>query len=276
MKKQSVFHTALLCRPMSGCLCKCPSDSVGGGMEIIMTYATFFHDHFSFIQYGEFGLRILVAGLCGIAIGYERTMRLKEAGIRTHLIVCLASALMMIVSKYGFADLIGSGGSSILGTDGADPARIAAQVITGVGFLGAGVIFHNGNSVKGLTTAAGLWATAGIGITIGAGMYSIGIFASLVIVITQILLHKLGAMDNISTTHLRFSVKNTEEFKKEIQQFIDSQHAEILESKIKYDDDGYVNYNITLKMNHEITFEEISKFLESKGEVKSVSCTSTN
>ncbi len=241
-----------------------------------MTFASYFQNHFSWLQYAEFGARLLCACFCGIAIGFERSKRLKEAGIRTHLIVCLASALMMIVSKYAFADLLNEAGDTLLGTHGADPARIAAQVITGVGFLGAGVIFHNGNTVKGLTTAAGLWATAGIGLTIGSGMYFLGIFATLLIVVIQIVLHKTGAMDNISTNHLRFTVRNTDEFRKEIQSFIDSQNAEVIESKIKIDDEGYANYNITLKMNHEMTFEELSKFLETKGEVKSVSCTSMN
>lgn len=235
-----------------------------------------FNIYFSLPQYGEFALRLIIACVCGLAIGYERSKRLKEAGLRTHLIVCCAAALMMIVSKYGFADLVGKSGSSILGTDGADPSRIASQVISGVSFLGAGVIFHNGNSVKGLTTAAGLWATAGIGICIGSGMYGVGIFATVIILGFQIILHKINDMDNVYTTHLKFSVKNTSEFRKDVQQYIDSQNAEILESKIKIDDEGYINYNLTLKLNHEITIEELNNFLESKGEVNSVSCVTVN
>jgi len=240
------------------------------------TYAGLFNEQFTVYQYAEFALRLIVACVCGLAIGYERSKRLKEAGLRTHLIVCCASALMMIVSKYGFADLVAGSGSTILGTDGADPSRIASQVISGVSFLGAGVIFHNGNSVKGLTTAAGLWATAGIGICIGSGMYVVGVFAAIVILVIQIVLHRVQGMDNVFTTHLRFSVKNTEEFRKAVHQYIDSQNAEILESKIKIDEDGFINYNLSLKLNHEITLEELNDFLESKGEVKSISCVSVN
>ena len=128
-----------------------------------------------------FFVRLVLAMICGGMIGYERTNRGKGAGIRTHCIVSLASCLMMLVSKYGFFD------SPIIG----DGSRIAAQVVSGVGFLGAGMIYFNGrHSVKGLTTAAGIWATSGIGLSIGAGMYTMGILTSLLIVITQIILHK--------------------------------------------------------------------------------------
>ena len=133
-----------------------------------------------------FFLRLLIACICGGMVGYERTNRGKGAGIRTHLIVSLASALMMIVSKYGFLDMTEFGAMKA-----ADGSRIAAQVVSGVGFLGAGMIYFNGrHSVKGLTTAAGIWATSGIGLAIGAGMYSIGIITSVLIVIMQIVLHK--------------------------------------------------------------------------------------
>lgn len=126
-------------------------------------------------------VRLILAAICGGMIGYERTNRGKGAGIRTHSIVSLASCLMMLVSKYGFGDM------QVLG----DGSRIAAQVVSGVGFLGAGMIYFNGrHSVKGLTTAAGIWATSGIGLAIGAGMYSMGILTSVLILIMQIILHK--------------------------------------------------------------------------------------
>lgn len=132
-----------------------------------------------------FFLRILLACACGTVIGYERKNRGKGAGIRTHTIVALASALMMIVSKYGFTDF-----ADFSGIRGADPSRIAAQVVSGVGFLGAGMIYFNRHLVKGLTTAAGVWATAGVGLAIGSGLYILGIFSTVIIVLCQILLHK--------------------------------------------------------------------------------------
>lgn len=102
-----------------------------------------------------FLIRVLVATLCGGAIGLERTKRLKEAGIRTHCLVCCASALIMIVSKYAFADL-SVGDAFFFGDRGADPARIAAQVVSGISFIGLAVIYRNGSTLKGLTTAAGI------------------------------------------------------------------------------------------------------------------------
>lgn len=127
----------------------------------------------------EFFIRIVLAGIAGIVIGFERKNRNKEAGIRTHSIVCMASALIMIVSKYGFEDLGKFDGS-----------RIASQVISGIGFLGAGIIFVKNNAISGLTTAAGVWATAGIGLAFGAGMYMVGIAGTVLIVVIQILMHK--------------------------------------------------------------------------------------
>lgn len=131
-------------------------------------------------------LRMIIAGMCGVLIGLERKNRSKEAGVRTHCVVACASALMMIISKYGFADMaIGADG-----VRGADGARIAAQVVSGIGFLGAGMIFVHKNTVTGLTTAAGIWATSGVGLAIGAGMYIVGIAASVIVILAQILLHK--------------------------------------------------------------------------------------
>lgn len=143
----------------------------------------------NFFNQGIFLIRLLVAGLCGFAIGFERKNRAKEAGIRTHFVVACASALMMIISKYGFSDMINEAGEFIYGTRGADGARVAAQVVSGIGFLGAGMIFVHKNTIKGLTTAAGIWATAGIGMAVGAGMYFIGIATTVIILLAQIFLH---------------------------------------------------------------------------------------
>lgn len=131
-----------------------------------------------------FLLQLLVAGICGAVIGYERKSRLKEAGMRTHVIVALGAALMTLVSKYGFTDVLQLRGY------GLDPSRVAAQIVSGIGFLGAGMIFVRKQSVKGLTTAAGIWTTAGVGMAIGAGLYWIGIAATGLVLLVQILLHK--------------------------------------------------------------------------------------
>lgn len=125
----------------------------------------------------DFALRLFVAGAMGVLIGLEREYRAKEAGYRTHFLVALGSALMMIVSQYGFAE--------VLKTDliRVDPSRIAAQVVSGIGFICAGTIILQKQIVRGLTTAAGIWATSGIGLAVGAGMYAIGIAATLLVLL---------------------------------------------------------------------------------------------
>lgn len=125
----------------------------------------------------DFALRLFVAGAMGVLIGLEREYRAKEAGYRTHFLVALGSALMMIVSQYGFTE--------VLKTDliRVDPSRIAAQVVSGIGFIGAGTIILQKQIARGLTTAAGIWATSGIGLAVGAGMYAIGIAATLLVLL---------------------------------------------------------------------------------------------
>ena len=112
-------------------------------------------------------LRLAVAAGLGAAVGVEREVREREAGIRTHLLVSLGSCLFTIVSAYGFHEFLASGASVV----SADPTRIAAQIVTGIGFLGAGTIIRHGISVRGLTTAASLWIVAAIGMAAGAGYY---------------------------------------------------------------------------------------------------------
>lgn len=125
----------------------------------------------------DFILRILVAALLGGAIGLEREYRSKEAGFRTHFLVALGSALFMIVSMYGFNEVLQ------VGTVRLDPSRVAAQVVSGIGFIGAGTIMIQKQAVKGLTTAAGVWVTAAIGLTCGAGMYMLAAVATLLVLI---------------------------------------------------------------------------------------------
>ena len=121
----------------------------------------------------DFILRLFVAGILGAVVGLDREYRAKEAGYRTHFLVSLGSALIMVVSQYGFQDVILENSVSL------DPSRVAAQVVSGIGFIGAGTIIIQKQFVRGLTTAAGIWATAGIGLAVGSGMYGLGIAATL-------------------------------------------------------------------------------------------------
>ena len=124
----------------------------------------------------DFILRIFIAGLLGGLIGFEREFRAKEAGVRTHFIVALGSALFMIISQYAF-------------TGQFDHARVAAQVVSGIGFIGAGVIIFQKNVVRGITTAAGLWVAAAIGLACGAGMYALATAAMLMTIICLETMH---------------------------------------------------------------------------------------
>ncbi len=122
----------------------------------------------------NFILRLCVAGLCGTVIGLDREYRVKDAGFRTHFLVALGSALMMVVSQYGFEGFLADHDGTRF-----DPGRIAAQVVSGIGFIGAGTIIIHRQLVRGLTTAASLWATAGIGLAAGAEMYVVAGAATL-------------------------------------------------------------------------------------------------
>lgn len=142
----------------------------------------------------EYLIRLIVAAICGALIGLEREKRQKSAGLRTHIIVAIASSLMMIVSKYGFFDVLVHEGVSV------DVSRVAAGVVSAIGFIGGGVIFLKRDTLVGLTTAAGLWATVGVGIAIGAGMYVTGIFTTLFILLLQLIMHwkKLRVVSSVA------------------------------------------------------------------------------
>ncbi|MBQ0072046.1 MAG: MgtC/SapB family protein [Spirochaetales bacterium] len=132
----------------------------------------------------EFLIRLLIAACCGAAIGWEREKRLKSAGLRTHMLVAVAATLMILISKYGFLDIV------YLSSVQVDASRMAAGVVQAIGFLGAGVIFVKRDTIVGITTAAGLWATVGIGLAIGAGLYILGIVATIILLGIQLLVHK--------------------------------------------------------------------------------------
>jgi putative Mg2+ transporter-C (MgtC) family protein len=126
------------------------------------------------LSWDEALLRLALAAVLGGMIGVERELREREAGLRTHLLVAVGSALFTIVGAYGFRDFLESGDAVVR----ADPTRIAAQIVTGIGFLGAGAIIRQGFSVRGLTTAATLWVVAAVGLASGAGYYSAAVITT--------------------------------------------------------------------------------------------------
>ncbi len=182
----------------------------------------------------EWYVRILIAVLCGGLIGDERRNRNKEAGIRTHSIIALSAALIMIVSKYGFDDV-----------ESYDAARMAAQVVSGVGFLGAGIIFIRHGAVSGLTTAAGMWATAGVGCCIGAGLYDIGIISTLCVIGLQSLFHR-GALRRFTNQGqlIQMEIEQNPDALSDIQDTLRDYKVSVLSMSVKVIGDGLLSVEI--------------------------------
>ncbi|MCI6377967.1 MAG: MgtC/SapB family protein [Clostridiales bacterium] len=228
----------------------------------MMLFVEMLHQSFTVGREIELLVRVLAACICGAVIGVERSRRLKEAGVRTHVLVACTATVIMIVSKYGFADL-GASASSFAGTRGADPARLAAQVVSGISFLGAGVIFKNGSTIKGLTTAAGMWATAGIGLAFGAGMYILGLFATALVVVIQVLMHKIPVgNDAYHTCRLEITVNDTDAFKQTLQAQLTQWRAQVVETRITRNDDTTTCYALTIKTDRSVTHEDLMQFME--------------
>lgn len=146
----------------------------------------------------SFVWRLVLAGVLGALVGLERELRSKEAGLRTHFLVALGSALIMIVSQWGFG-----GSEGFAGTRGTDQSRVAAQIVSGIGFIGAGAIMVQKHYVLGLTTAAGLWVVAGVGMACGGGLFTLALAATVFVLIGLELFRfivKLVRLTNVTAT----------------------------------------------------------------------------
>jgi putative Mg2+ transporter-C (MgtC) family protein len=242
------------------------------GLPEGQTLLQYFLGQFSWIQTGDFILRLVLACICGAAIGFERSRRFKGAGIRTHIIVCCGAALVMVVSKYGFGDLISLAGAATNGTRAADPARLAAQVVSGISFLGAGVIFKNNGAVRGLTTAAGIWVTAGIGLAIGTGLIWVGIFCTALIWVLQVIMHrfKIGA-DSYNAYQIQFTINETPEFHDMFNAQMNEWEATATESRIDHNENGTVTYDITLRTTQTLDMNNLMDFFDGPIKAKSLS-----
>ena len=216
----------------------------------------------------EYLIRILIACICGGVIGIERTLRQKDAGFRTHVIVALGAALMMVVSKYGFADSLAAGYAP-------SPERIASNIITGISFLGAGMIFVRGANITGLTTAAGIWSTAAVAMAIGAGMYITGIVASVIIVVIQVLFHTFligfdRVLANDRTTEIIIRAENHPDLIAEIKKALEDNGFSVTHSKVELNGDGTLTMALTLKSQKHAELEQAVQLINQKG-VKLVS-----
>ena len=225
-----------------------------------------FLDSFGILNVFPYVLALITATVCGAAIGIERTHRQKEAGIRTHIIVALGSALIMIVSKYGFFDIVNMTG--VEGNINLDGARLAAQVVTGISFLGAGIIVYKG-TVKGLTTAAGVWTTAGIGLAAGAGMYGIAVYSTLILLIVQIVIHRILPVENTSTTSVTMKLVDDPEVVETVSSIFIENNYEILSNSVEKKHEKYVCL-FTIRAKSHISPEDITNLFANKEYVLSI------
>lgn len=235
-----------------------------------MTFHSLVSAGFSTCQILELLLRIFVACLCGAAIGLERTKRYKEAGIRTHCVITCASAALMIVSKYGFVDLM-AGGVYLIGTDGADPSRIAAQIVSGVGFLGAGMIFKNGNSIRGLTSAAGIWASAAVGMIIGSGLYSVGVFLTFIVLAVLLGVRFLNVDNEVSSnTKICATLSGDASDRDAFFSGLTEKNFEILDTKL-IRREGCIDVELTVRSKARISEEKLFQIFRDIPQVRSIS-----
>ncbi|WP_297637215.1 MgtC/SapB family protein [uncultured Clostridium sp.] len=192
----------------------------------------------------DFIIRLLLAVILGGVIGYERESHSKEAGLKTHILVCVGSALIMIVSQYGFSEVLGT-------YVNVDPSRIAAQVVSGIGFLGAGVIFKDNSSIKGLSTAAGVWCVAAIGLVIGSGMYILGVCSTIIILIVFSVLSRIGR--KFYNNHLEIQIKTNSNGYQSFKEFLEDNNAIILSTKVTLVDNEITisNFKFKIKTNNE-------------------------
>lgn len=220
----------------------------------------------------ELFARVLFACACGALIGLERARRFKEAGMRTHCIIAAAAALLMVLSKYCFADLAVADGF-FSGDRGADPARIAAQIVSGVGFLGAGVIFRSGATVKGLTTAAGIWATSAVGMAIGSGMYAVGLFTAVVIVLLQFVLHRfhIGA-DAYVQSEIRMTIPlDDEQLRGQLYRQLEAFGMTVQSADYRKNEDGTMTITASVRMKRVLSMEQVVAFTQENKRIQSFS-----
>lgn len=195
-----------------------------------------------------FLIRILLAALLGGAIGLEREYRAKEAGFRTHFLVGLGAAIFMILSKYGYDDVVKTELVRL------DPSRIAAQVVSGIGFIGAGCIIFQRHVVRGLTTAAGLWVTSAIGLACGSGLYALACVSTVLVLV---------CLEGVIFVHNRFGAKQisltfsapTREGIRQVLDSLQQEHVEVLAYEMKThrtaDGDIYTaTMRLKVKRNH--------------------------
>ena len=192
---------------------------------------------------GELMLRLFIAALFGGLIGLEREYRAKEAGFRTHFLVALGSALFMLLSQYGFEGILSTGQNVRL-----DPSRIASQVVSGIGFIGAGTIIFQKHIVRGLTTAAGLWVTAAIGMSTGAGLFILSLLATVLVLICLETMHIVHGSIGNKNVFLKFSAPSVQAIQDTLNRF---KEWDVIIESFKQEENALnemTNYVVTLEL----------------------------
>lgn len=212
--------------------------------------------------------RLLLAALLGGIIGFERALRSKDAGTRTHCLISISAALFTLLSKYAFLDYItpGEGG-------GVDGTMMICQIVNGVNFLGAGIIFKSKYyGVTGLTTATGIWFTAAIGMACGSGLEITAIFSTLYVVLLQFLLRKLqiGGPNQV-VQELQLTVLNTPHIQRVFRRQQKHYGMEIINAQVTRLPENQLDLSLTVRTNRSISFKEAMHILDQNPEIKGIS-----
>jgi len=205
----------------------------------------------------ELVFRILISCIAGAVIGYERKKREKVAGMRTHILAAMASCIFSICSKYSYFDVLGYEGM------GVDASRIAANIVTGICFLGAGAVFVKSKSVIGLTTAAGIWAVSGIGLCLGNGMYIVGAASMIIMVVMQYILHnRLDRIEGAQPQEFTFVLKDGEKHIDEFLEELRKTDRFLRVSALAREPDGRMALKVSIHPYNSDIYKDIWSFMK--------------
>lgn len=217
------------------------------------------------IETSEVLIRLLIGAFCGAVIGIERERKEWAAGMRTHMLVSVGATLYMIVSAYGFNEVLTNDKVTL------DPSRVAAQVVTGIGFLGAGtIIFLRQGVIRGLTTASGLWTVAGIGLAIGGGLYVAGIATTVIALIILWILQPIESFiyRKSKWKSLIISLKSNSDYRESLELVFAQSDINITSFEIDYLEGGTTQ--LTIKSNNLDDLKKIVTILSNKENIQSI------
>ena len=208
-------------------------------------------------------VRVAYACFLGFAIGLERTRKHKAAGLRTYVLVAIGAAIFAVVSKYGFLTIATE-------KTRVDVSRVAHTIVTGVGFLGAGIIISRGDKVQGITTAAGIWTTAAIGIASGSGLYIPAGVTTVLILVIQSILREWAPVGHEKNGKIVVCLDDSVESLLEFKSFLNRMEIVICGTKIKHQQDNTILYTFSVRMPLLVDVVGMSTLIAGKQEVKSI------